>query len=980
MQRSPAAIAVDAVVDAVDRAQAADPLAPVTVIAPTRASAVDLRRAIARAAHGGRGALGVSATTLTELVTDLVARSPRGAGRRPLSAAARQAAIRAVLATDPGPFAEVADQPVTVRALARASEQLDAADFDQTALSAAGELSVEVVRIHRTAMETLAAGWLVPSDALTIACDALADPTVRRRLGTIIVLGHSELAPRADRLIADALRATAPSHPDVVEVPLASTGDDAPPHRRVSTSDADEECRAAARLVVSLLRDGVAGHRIGVFWGAAEPYRTLLHAHLDDAGVTVSGPGARTLADTAIGRSLLRLLALDPDDVDPLAVLGVLADGALRWSEKPLPSSAEAERITARDRIDEPTEPERGVFFGNTDADDESSDDGSRGELDERQRKHLKRQTLWDEYLAAIAASIRDIDACDSWAAVADALRVLVETHFAVPAAVEPPELVLAREQLARILLDLSALDVIAGARPTLTDVRSTLETQFVETRARHGQQGAGVALGSFAAGVARDLDHVFVVGLAEGVAPARGRDDALLPDAVRAAWGLPTMRERASVARQQFFETLASARASLTIIVPRGDLRSGGEREASRWLTGVADARETLLVRAHHDALLTGAPASSTVPATDAEWRIRAELSDGDWRGAPDVGLIDRARAMRGDRRRGRFTRFTGNLAEVADLIPYTDTPIAATELEEWVASSLFFFVRRILGVRALELQVDDFEPSLLELGTIQHAALEAFTRAVLERGTAAATLPLLLDQSEKAFDEHRRSTWIAHLETRDRRRIAGQLEAWWRREVATAAWRPVSAEQPFGLDDPESVDAVEFELDDGFTISFRGKVDRIDRTADGVRVIDYKGWRPKKITITADDPTAGGQKFQLAVYGLFAARIADGAGAEAAGGAVRTEYDYLRSPDNPVLGFTMTDQSVAVLRSDTTAVIRAIRAGVFPARPAGGSLERFTTLSGEADLERLWGMLREAPELAAYGRFFLDAEEAAE
>ncbi|WP_439565064.1 PD-(D/E)XK nuclease family protein [Microcella sp.] len=971
MDRSPAAIAFDLIVEAVDRAQATDSLAPVCVITPSRASAVDARRVIARTAHGGRGALGVTARTLPDLVADLVARSPRGAGRRPLTPAARQAAIRAALIAEPGPFAEVADQPVTVRALARASEQLDGTD--DALFDAAPGLAGEVVRIHRAAMQALIGGWLVPAEALTIACDALADPTVRRRLGRIILVGHNDMAPHADRRMAESLRAL----DDVVEVPLAATGDDVVPYRLVSASDADEEARAVARLVVELLRNRVQGHRIGVFWGSGEPYRTLLHAHLAEAGVTVSGPGARTLADTPLGRSLLRLLALDPDDLDPLAVLNVLADGVLRWSEKPLPSSAEAERIMARDRIDEPVDPERGVFFGNTEPDSDRADGTARGTLDEQQQKRLKRQTLWDEYLAAIAASIREVAACANWAEVTDALHMLVETHFAVPIAVEPPELLLAREQLVRTIGELAALDEIAGARPTLAAVRSTLETQFVESRARHGQQGAGVALGSFAAGVARDLDHVFVVGLAEGIAPARGRDDALLPDTVRQQWGLPTMRERASVARQRFIETLASARTSLTIIVPRGDLRSGGEREASRWLTGVPDAHETLLVRAHHDALLTGAPASSTVPPTEAEWRIRAERTDGDWRAAPAVELLDRARAMRDDRRRGRFTRFTGNLVDVSDLIPYTDAPIAATELEEWVASPLFFFVRRILGVRALDLQVDDFEPSLLELGNIQHEALESFTKAALAGGPSTATLALLLEQSKKAFDGHRRTTWIPHLETRDRRRVAGQLEAWWRREVATGAWSPVSAEQPFGLDDPESHDPVEFELDGGFTISFRGKVDRIDRTPEGVRVIDYKGWRPKKLTITADDPTAGGQKFQLAVYGLFAARIAD---ADGATGTVRTEYDYLRSPEDPVLGFTMTDASVEVLRSDTTAVIRAIRAGVFPARPAGGSLERFTTLSGEADLERLWSLLRETPELAAYGRFFLDAEEAAE
>lgn len=966
MHRSPAAIAFDALVDAVDHAQATDPLAPVTVIAPTRASAVDARRVIARRAHYGRGALNVTTTTAADLAADLVSRSAAGAGRRPLTTPARQAAVRALLADDPGPFAEVADQPVTVRALARASEQLDGADA--RGFDAATGLAAEVVRVHRKAMDALSAGWLTPAMALEIAEAELADAAVRRRLGTVVLFALDARAPAGDRDVVTALG----TGETVVEVPLLSTADDVPPYRLVSASDADEECRAAARVVVDLLRSGVAGHRIGVFWGAAEPYRTLLHAHLAEAGVTVSGPGARTLADTPLGRGLLRLIALDPDDLDTAEVLGVLGGGALRWSVKPLPSSAEAERISARDRVEEPPEPTRGVFFGNTEEDDEGTSDGD----DERHSRRWERQSLWDDYLTAVAASIRDVAQSGSWSDTADALRVLLETHFAPPPVPEVGEPALTREQLARIIGELEQLDAIAGTPPTLADVRSTLEAQFTETRARHGQQGAGVALGSFASGVARDLDHVIVVGLAEGVAPARGRDDALLPDEVRRAWGLPTLRERASIARQRFIETLAAARSSLTVMRPRGDLRSGGEREGSRWLVGLPDALTRETVRAHHDGLLTGAPVGSAWPATEAEWRVRAALTRHDWADDPHAVFLRRARAMRADRRGALFTRFTGNLTGVAELIPYTDTPIAATELEEWVSSPLFFFISRILGVRNLELQADEYEPSPLDRGNIQHAALEAFTKAVLADGDGAATLERLRACATTAFDERRRSTWIPHLEVRDRRLIASQLETWWRREVESGTWNPVSAEKPFGLDDPEALPAVPFELDDGFTISFRGKVDRIDRSAVGIRVVDYKGRRPKKLALSAENPTANGQKYQLAVYGLFAAQRRDDD--DPADLPVRTEYDYLGSPGDPVLGFTMTDESIGVLRADTTAGVGGIRAGIFPARPSSDRpLDRFTALSGEADLERLWQSLRAAPELAAYARFFIDTEE---
>jgi RecB family exonuclease len=980
MQTSATTIAFEALIAAVDRAQASDALATVTVICPNRASAVDARRAVARSAHGGRGSLAVTTTTLADLASDLVARSGESAGRRPLTISARQSAIRAALRTAPGLFDRVANEPVTIRALARASTQLDGALG--VSLDNAVGLTAEVVRVHRLAMSTLGNSWLTPDAALTIARRFVADPASRQRLGVIILFGLDSPHPAAEQLLLGDILGTASAVGDdfsgsVVDIPLsvAITNLDSP--TVISVSDADEEARAVARSIVALVRTGVPGNRIGVFWGAAETYLTLLHAHLADAGITVAGPGARTLADSSLGRALLRLVALNPDDLDPLAVLGVLADGALRWSVKPLPSSAEAERITARDRVEEPAETHSGVFFGNTESDDVVEESGADSDANAKQRRSWQRQTLWDEYLTALGASVRALHHCTTWAKAAVAIHNLIDEHLSAPASGENGETVLAREHIEKIVSELVWLDEIEGGAPTAAGIRASLEVLFVDARARQGRHGTGVSLGSFASGVGRDLDHVFAVGLAEGITPSRARDDALLPDEVRSGWGLPTLSERAAIARGRFVGTLSSARETTTVFVPRGDLRSGGERQRSRWLGGlVPDDADMTVVRSHHEAMLTGAPAVSSVPATAEGWRIRNNQSGGQWQGVSDVEFVGSSRSMRRDRALGRFTRFTGNLAEVRELIPFTHAPIAATQLEEWVASPLFFLVRHVLGVRPLDLQVEDFEPSALDRGNIQHAALESFTRVVLADENHTASLTLLHETTLRVFTTLARTSWIRHLWQRDQRRITRQLDQWWRREVQTERWAPESAEQPFGLGMKESLEAIPFDLDDGSTIRFRGKVDRIDRGVLGVTVVDYKGRRPAKLTLSADNPTGSGQKYQLAVYGLFAASLR---GADESEAPVRTEYDYLASPDDPVLGFTMTSESVEVLRSDVSAVVRAIRAGVFPARPARGALERFTALAGESDLTRLWEQLRVSPELAPYSRFFIDDRDEA-
>ena len=253
-----------------------------------------------------------------------------------------------------------------------------------------------------------------------------------------------------------------------------------------------------------------------------------------------------------------------------------------------------------------------------------------------------------------------------------------------------------------------------------------------------------------------------------------------------------------------------------------------------------------------------------------------------------------------------------------------------------------------------------------------MQHAALEAFANTILNDPAKAPTLDQLKAAAGTEFALGHRDSWLDHIWRRDQRSMMSELEQWWVREVDAGGWNPLSAETSFGTADTNSAPAVPFDLADGTTIMFRGKVDRIDQTDNRVRVIDYKGVRPKD-TITPDAPTANGRRYQLAVYGLFAQTLVTTNGQV----TVTAEYDYLRSPDRANVGFEVTKDAIDVLRSDVTAVVNAIRAGVFPPRPARGATERFTDLMGEPDLDRLWERLSTSPDLSDYARFFV-ADEA--
>ena len=92
-----------------------------------------------------------------------------------------------------------------------------------------------------------------------------------------------------------------------------------------SVSDADDEVRVVVRGIVDAMRDGVSLERMAVVLGNTEPYARLLHDHLALAGITHNGVSVRTLADSVLGRSLLRLLALPDHDFRRDDVFALLA-------------------------------------------------------------------------------------------------------------------------------------------------------------------------------------------------------------------------------------------------------------------------------------------------------------------------------------------------------------------------------------------------------------------------------------------------------------------------------------------------------------------------------------------------------------------------------------------------------------------------------------------------------------------------------
>lgn len=950
----------------VARIRAASPLARITILVPTVASGLDVVRRLARelAQDGRPGLANVRALTVDQLATEIFLVAGAARSRKPLTPTVRQAAAVGLLAVEPGRFDYCADRPVTAQALARCSATLDGIDLDP---AGAPPVVHEVHRAHRAVTERLTSGFWSRHEALTTAAQCIAGGKVKD-LGTVLVFA---LPTAPDPATAAVLAAIGIEDRDILR-PGRPQLEKA---RWTSASDPEDESRAAVRAVASWLADGVPGHRIGVFWSSEEIYRPLVSRRLQDAGIEFNGPAPVQLVDTPLARSVLRLLDHLPAPGELLPVrplLDAIAEGLVRHRDLPLPSSAACERLWVHPVSTEDDDAEPVATPGEQDAPgkpdtaakDRSAEQGTGAAQSteeeraaERKRKRREDQREFDTFHQALTEQLHQVAQATTWTGASEALLGLVDDFLAATGPEEPVRAA-ARTMLRDALTDLADLDG-CGSSPDPRTVAHTVNEVVAAHRSRTGRIGTGVTTGSLGDALGRDLDHAVFLGLADGLVPVHAQEDALLPEEVRKRTeGLPELDERVRRQKELFEAALGVVPAPL-LLQPRGSLRESRTYLPSRWLPALIgrDEPETAIpsaVAALRDSA-GWATEEKPQPATGQELRQQWLAVSGHEPEALGNDHLDRVLQLRTDRRRGHFTRFTGHAGPEALPADFLNRPVSPTALEEWVNNPFGYFVTKVLGAelfadRELAQEIDH-----RTRGNILHEALENHANQALSDG-ALPPVEHLLEEAERIMERERNEYWIEDLWQHHRAEMLDQLRATHEHLTTQHAdgWGLDAPEVAFG-EDPE----ITLDLPDGTVLRFRGKVDRVDRHGDGtVRVVDYKsGRRDKFKDITPEDPTAGGTKFQLPVYGLFARSLGNGAG-------VRAEYCFLGAPADPV-GYELTDDVVDALRADAHGIVTALRAGIFPHLPESERYTNVSTVCGHRDVTALWEKLQAAPEL---------------
>ncbi len=364
----------------------------------------------------------------------------------------------------------------------------------------------------------------------------------------------------------------------------------------------------------------------------------------------------------------------------------------------------------------------------------------------------------------------------------------------------------------------------------------------------------------------------------------------------------LPGVQDRLGEARRLFHRAVSQATERLVLSYPRADARTGRERLPSLFFAAAAQALagrplagaelERLVVEDDPDLL----PLEDAVDAGERD-RIRLRRDEAAATAiAAGSQFFRQSRLASQARWSGRLTRYDGLVVGEGDeglgarLDPLAARfPVSASRLATYARCGFLYLLQNVLRLQPAPEPEERRRIDPLERGDLFHKVAERYLRELRDRGALPVgdTEPArarLAEMAEEALEGLVAGSppRFTLLWQREKRRFHETVRGWLSREAASAARSsPAHFELSFGLGkerdegEPHDPEPLEIDLGDGRALRVSGKIDRIDRRADGLVLRDYKTGRAPR-----DDGGVfrGGKQLQIPFYVLAAARLLPG------------------------------------------------------------------------------------------------------
>jgi hypothetical protein len=919
---------------AIAGARRADPLAPVTVIAPSHAAALQLRRRLA-----GLGPFAAVRFETLPRVAELVGAGHLAAsGRMPLARPIGDYIAEQVALASRPPLESVRDVPGYARVLRQIFRRLRRGGIRNSAdvrlAGRPGHLA-EILRLYdRFADRTRE--FYAEEDLL----DAAAEVIRSNRAGVLADLGDIYVVPPGAQTDAgagllEALGAATTVH--VLDDPIAS-----PEQSFLIAPDPASEAQEVVRRVLEEIAGGIPIHEIAVFHGAADGYARLLREAFSAGGVpAVPLPGI-PVAETRAGRGVLALARLPQSDYARTAVIDFLS---IAPTKKWLPSTdGEVHEVTtAWDKISRDASVTRGpdVWRRRLEAlarNRKSTAAGldaieNEGRIAALQAESARAIRLIG-VIEALIARLEPLRKPQSAAKFIGAFKGVVNEY------VDPKAdgIVEALEEIDQ----LGTIDAVGGEF-ALASFAESLAANLDARYIRPEKLGDGVVIADYRAAAGMRFERVILCGAFEGAFPAGPGADSILDDGVwqklRAAH--PSIEDadaRIARAKEAAGRAIAAAGAGqITWSAPAFDPGGTQEYYPSPMMAEAYSAAAGQ--RATASALRSGAGADSIRRLTSplaallrgpilstGELAIRAAI-DLKRRGGVAANH-ERYRSVLAlqSRRSSDFTEWDGNLISLNDPTWLEiQRAVSPTSLEHYAVCGYRYFCRSLLKLQVVEEPDEKLTMGAATRGSLIHKILETFFgeqrthgRPLPNEAWTSADRDRLMQIADEVLTGARESgqtgldIFLQHESRTIRADLARFLEAdtAFRRETGAV---PTAFEQAI----PET---------DVAGVRLRGFADRIDRTPDGKKawVIDYKTGSTWDMDRMEGDPLKGGTKLQLPVY---LAAVSDAEEATALYWFITQRGEFSR------ITYTPSPERDARFQNTLRAIVEGIRAGAFPA-----------------------------------------------
>lgn len=658
-----------------------------------------------------------------------------------------------------------------------------------------------------------------------------------------------------------------------------------------SCADRQAEIEETVRRVLEDLAAGVPAGGIAVLHRMDPVYDELICGVLDRAAVPHYRSAGQPVRRSTVGRAALNLLQLLYSEPRRGALLELLSLPGidLGWIETEAADAA----LTPRPARWEALSKELGLVKGWDEFDSVLTfhrEHAASGD-DERAAESIAAADELHAVVRALAAAARRALEAATWQEHACLFLELLIRFL--PAAADSR----AMDAIAERVRKLRVLDRAATRRgsvaATAERFRQATETVIRQAIVSGGYfQRSGVFVGNVMSARMLRFRRVYVTGCAERSFPPVIRQDPLLLDDERERINrdaghdsyLPLKGRRLDEERLLFELACQAAGDRLTLSYPRrgtsstnvrlpssflleevGDL-AGGFLSAEALERNAGDWYQRMPARIGYDAAGAG-DALRALDASDLRWHV---LEQGGGQPAvpaiePLWPTIDAVRAHQAARRKRSFGPFDGIVP--AGLVAAHGTlerDLTATALEDFAVCPYRFFLSRVLGIRARGEPEQTLQIAPLQRGNLVHAILDELVQRFVD-GTESWTEFLrgadtvLREIMERHFAELPAGVTGLPLSwdlIRDQvaTELTGYLDEEQRR--VEGGWRPVAAEHEF--------QAVPIAAGSR-QLRFAGRIDRIDRSGDRLRIVDYKTGAAAR---EAAEGYREGRSLQLPVY----------------------------------------------------------------------------------------------------------------